>query len=72
MDPPYGKEWEKKVLSYLAESELIAPGGVVIVEASKETDLDYVPDLGYDLLKNKEYKTNKHVFFTPSGRKEIC
>lgn len=72
MDPPYGKEWEKKVFSYLAESELIAPGGVVIVEASKETDLDYVPDLGYDLLKNKEYKTNKHVFFTPSGRKEIC
>ncbi len=72
MDPPYGKEWEKTVLSYLADSRLIAPEGVVIVEAAKETDMAYASDLGYDLLKTKEYKTNKHVFFTPSGRKEKC
>ena len=72
MDPPYGKEWEKKVLTYLAGSDLIADKGVVIVEASLETDLGYVGDLGYDILKTKVYKTNKHVFLTPSGRKEIC
>ena len=72
MDPPYGKEWEKKVLTYLAGSDLIADKGVVIVEASLETDLEYVGDLGYDILKTKVYKTNKHVFLTPSGRKEIC
>ena len=46
MDPPYGKEWEKKVLAYLAGSDLIADKGVVIVEASLETDLEYVGDLG--------------------------
>lgn len=72
MDPPYGKAWEKKVLSYLAGSELIAPGGMVIVEASKETELGYVAELGYDLLKEKEYKTNKHVFLTPLGREKLC
>ena len=27
MDPPYGKEWEKKVLAYLAGSDLIADKG---------------------------------------------
>ena len=72
MDPPYGQEWEKKVLTYLADSDLIADRGVVIVEASKDTDFSYVEDLGYDILKIKEYKTNQHVFLTPAGRKEIC
>ncbi|WP_346663575.1 16S rRNA (guanine(966)-N(2))-methyltransferase RsmD [uncultured Merdimonas sp.] len=72
MDPPYGQEWEKKVLTYLADSDLIADRGVVIVEASKDTDLSYAEDLGYDILKIKEYKTNKHVFLTPAGRKEVC
>lgn len=51
MDPPYGQEWEKKVLTYLADSDLIADRGVVIVEASKDTDFSYVEDLGYDILK---------------------
>ena len=43
-----------------------------IVEASKETDFDYAEDLGYNIIKEKEYKTNKHVFLEPAGRKEIC
>ena len=25
-----------------------------------------------DVLDEKEYKTNKHVFLEPAGRKEIC
>lgn len=72
LDPPYGKEWEKKVLTCLSDSELIAPEGVVIVEASKETGLEYAAGLGYDILKTKEYKANKHVFLAPSGRGEKC
>ena len=62
MDPPYGKLLEKKVLGYLSESELLADEGVIIVEASRETEFDYLEDLGFTLLKTKEYKTNKHVF----------
>ena len=46
--------------------------GIIIVEASKETDFDYAEDLGYNIIKEKEYKTNKHVFLEPAGRKEIC
>lgn len=72
MDPPYDREWEKKVLHYLAGSDLLAFDGVVIVEASVNTDFEYVTDLGYEILKKKEYKTNMHVFLTPAGRKEIC
>ena len=72
LDPPYGKELEKRVLQYLADSSLVAAEGVIIVEALKETKFDYVEDLGLNIIKTKEYKTNKHVFIEPSGRKEIC
>ena len=62
MDPPYGKELEKKALNFLADSSLLAEDGVIIIEASLDTTFDYVGELGYSIIKNKIYKTNKHVF----------
>lgn len=72
MDPPYGQGLEKEVLSYLADSSLLADGGVIIAEAAKETDFCYVEDIGFSIIKEKIYKTNKHVFLEPAGRKDIC
>ena len=62
MDPPYNHEWERMVLEYLKDSELVHEDTVIIVEASLETDFSYVESLGFYITKNKEYKTNKHVF----------
>lgn len=72
MDPPYGHDLERRVLEYLADSSLLSSDGVIIVEASKETGFDYVEELGFSIIKTKIYKTNKHVFIEPAGRKEIC
>ncbi len=72
MDPPYGQDLERKVLSYLSGSELLSFDGVIIVEAAKDTSFDYVEELGYSVIKVKEYKTNKHVFLEPAGRKKVC
>ena len=72
MDPPYRQELERKVLSYLSGSGLLAEDGVIIVEAAKDTEFDYVEELGFSVIKNQIYKTNKHVFIEPSGRKGIC
>ncbi len=62
MDPPYGKELEKKALAFLADSSLLAEDGVIIIEASLDTAFDDVEELGYSIIKSKGYKTNKHVF----------
>ena len=35
---------------------------LIIVEALLETDFSYAESLGYTIEKEKEYKTNKHVF----------
>ena len=72
MDPPYGQDLEQKVLAYLSGSSLLSFDGVIIVETSKDTSLEYVKELGFSIIKTKEYKTNKHVFVEPSGRKGIC
>ena len=62
MDPPYNQLLEKKVLEYLSQSDLLEEYGTIIVEASLETDFSYVSELGFDIIKEKKYKTNKHVF----------
>lgn len=62
MDPPYNKELEKEVLNFLSTSSLLKPDTKVIVEASVETNFDYVEELGFEITKYKKYKTNVHVF----------
>ena len=34
----------------------------MIVEAAKETEFDYLDEIGLTLQKRKEYKTNVHLF----------
>jgi 16S rRNA (guanine966-N2)-methyltransferase len=62
MDPPYNQLHEKRVLEYLSNSTLLSDDGIIIVEASLDTDFSYVAELGFAIIKEKEYKTNKHIF----------
>lgn len=64
MDPPYGKDLERMVLEYFSSHRpsFIDEDTLIIAEASLNTEFDYVTDLGYEILRMKEYKTNMHVF----------
>ena len=62
MDPPYNKELEKDALTFLSTSSMLKPDTKIIVEASVETNFDYVEELGFEIVKYKKYKTNAHVF----------
>ena len=62
MDPPYDHLLEKQVLEYLHNSELMSEDALIIVEASLTTDMSYVDELGFSIVKEKIYKTNKHIF----------
>ena len=62
MDPPYNQLHEKRVLEYLSNSTLLSADGIIIVEASLETEFSYVKELGFSIIKEKMYKTNKHIF----------
>lgn len=72
MDPPYNRELEQKVLTYLSDSSLVGEDTVIIVEASKNTDFSYISELGFSMIREKIYKTNKHVFLEKGGKEEVC
>lgn len=67
MDPPYRMELERRVLERLANSSVITEDTLIVVEAALETDFDYVSELGYKILREKRYKTNKHIFMGRMG-----
>lgn len=62
MDPPYHHQYERIVLDYLSHSGLITEETLILIEASNETEFDWLGASGYRFIKSKRYKTNQHVF----------
>lgn len=62
MDPPYSKGLEKEVLRHPSFIQILEEKALVIVEADLETFLMDEDIVGFRLLKEKIYKTNKHIF----------
>jgi 16S rRNA (guanine966-N2)-methyltransferase len=62
MDPPYGKMLETEVLRALSESSLLEEEALIVVETALDIDLAQAEELGYQITKEKTYKTNKHIF----------
>jgi 16S rRNA (guanine966-N2)-methyltransferase len=62
MDPPYNQQLEQQVLEALKNSSLVDEYTTISVEADLHTDFSFAEDLGYEITKQKKYKTNQHVF----------
>ena len=62
MDPPYEKGLEAELLSVLKDKEYVTEDTLFIIEADIKTDFSFAEDLGYEITREKLYKTNKHVF----------
>ena len=62
MDPPYDKGLERDLLDVLRNRDYIDEDTLFVVEAKLETDFSYLNELGYELVREKKYKTNKHMF----------
>ncbi|MGN0390229.1 MAG: 16S rRNA (guanine(966)-N(2))-methyltransferase RsmD [Wujia sp.] len=61
MDPPYQKGLERRVLEVLSNKKF-TEDTLIIVEAEIDEDFSYVDTLGFEITKDKRYKSNKHVF----------
>lgn len=62
MDPPYDQEQERRVLEALQGMRYVTKDTLIIVEASLATHMDYAQELGFCVVREKIYKTNKHIF----------
>ena len=66
MDPPYNQEHEKRVLTLLKALPYVTEDTLIVVEADLHTDFDYLTEMGFEIVKEKKYKTNKHLFLRKS------
>ena len=57
---------EKAVLSALS-GKTFDTDTLIVVEARLDEDFGYLDSMGYDIIKEKIYKTNKHVFIEKKG-----
>jgi 16S rRNA (guanine(966)-N(2))-methyltransferase RsmD len=62
LDPPYDQGLEDRALSLLAGTPLADENTLAIVEMRRDADISHFEELGWQIVKSKEYKTNKHIF----------
>lgn len=68
MDPPYGQGLEKQVLEELKNMPYVTENTLIVVEAELKTDLPYIAEMGFEVIREKKYKTNKHIFITKQDK----
>lgn len=66
-DPPYNKGYDRMILEAAMNSKAVDEYTMIIIEEAKDTDFSYAEELGFDIFKEKVYKTNKHVFLYKKG-----
>lgn len=62
MDPPYQSGLERDVLSALSRQRYVTENTLIILEAERDKPFDFLEEAGYTLVREKNYKTNKHLF----------
>ncbi|MDE6184444.1 MAG: 16S rRNA (guanine(966)-N(2))-methyltransferase RsmD, partial [Lachnospiraceae bacterium] len=65
----YQAGYEEKVFEALWTQPYVTDHTLLILEAQKEKSMNFLGKIGYEIIKEKNYKTNKHVFVR-KARKE--
>ena len=62
MDPPYDAQTVHDILHALAAERFVTENTLIIVESSLDTDFSYLSQIGLQLVREKDYKANRHLF----------
>ena len=61
-DPPYGQGYDEKLLRSALDSKSVTADTIIIIEEAISRDFSFAEAMGYEIVKQKDYKTNRHVF----------
>ena len=67
IDPPYHGELYERTLSQLSQMSYVTEHTLIIVESDVDLDFSFAADYGFEVTREKLYKTNKHVFLHRKG-----
>ena len=62
LDPPYASDIVKNTMAMLAQMPYVTEDTVIIVETSLDSDVDYMEDLGFTIYREKDYRSQRHLF----------
>lgn len=63
MDPPYRQGLERQVLERMDRTgSCVGKDTLILVEASLDTDFQWIETSGFEISRIKKYKTNAHLF----------
>ncbi len=61
-DPPYDRGLDAAILTAAASSDAVTSDTLIIIEEKLERDFSFASALGFGVIREKCYKSNKHVF----------
>ncbi|MBQ9030769.1 MAG: 16S rRNA (guanine(966)-N(2))-methyltransferase RsmD [Parasporobacterium sp.] len=67
IDPPYQAGYEQETLRALAQTGIISPETQVVLETDLRNQLDFIEESDFLIVREKNYKTNKHLFLRLKG-----
>ena len=62
IDPPYHGELYERTLSQLSQMSYVTANTMIIVESAEDMDFSFAEQYGFEVRREKNYKSNKHVF----------
>ena len=62
MDPPYRSDLAKRILTALDGQPYITEDTRIIVETDNHSDFSFLEETGFEIYREKNYKTNRHLF----------
>lgn len=62
IDPPYQAGYEEELFKVLHSMPYVTLDTLLILEAQVHKELDFLESVGFQVIREKNYKTNKHVF----------
>lgn len=62
LDPPYQTAIAKDVLAALSRCTFVTDETIIIVETALDTDFSYLEEIDFEIIREKDYKTQRHLF----------
>jgi 16S rRNA (guanine966-N2)-methyltransferase len=62
MDPPYESDLARNAIEILSSCSYVTEETLIIVETSLESDFSDLEESGFEIVREKDYKTNRHLF----------
>ena len=62
IDPPYHGDFYERTIAQLSNMSYVTSNTMIIIESGLDMDFSFAEDYGFEVRREKEYKTNKHVF----------